>query len=215
MALAVLAPVLSAASFRLYDEADRRSFRAWFAFLAESQFYRPTAQLPAEIHDCAALVRFAYREALREHSGAWASQLALEVVPPLEALRQHPSGADLFRVDEHRWGQFADAETLRRYNTRFLTRDIRRAVRGDLLFYRQLDQASPYHVMIFLGPSQLEDSTRRLVVYHTGPLGGAAGEIRRPAVEELLHHPLPKWRPIEGNPNFLGVYRWRLLGDPD
>jgi uncharacterized protein len=213
MAWAILAPVLSAASFRFNDEADRRAFRAWFAFLAESQFFCPTAQLPPEIHDCAALVRFAYREALREHSGAWATGMGLGMVPPMPSPRLRPSGANLFRIDEGRWAQFADADTLRRYNTRFLTRDIRRAERGDLLFYRQLDQASPYHVMVFLGPSQLESGARKFVVYHTGPIGGSAGEIRRPTVEELLHHPLPKWRPLEGNPNFLGVHRWRLLGD--
>ena len=37
------------------------------------------------------------------------------------------------------------------------------------------------------------------------------GEIRRLSREELLAHPQPRWRPLESNPTFLGVYRWRIL----
>ena len=51
---------------RLHDPADRIAFRRWFTFLAEAQYFRGRA-LPAEIDDCAALLRFAYREALRPH----------------------------------------------------------------------------------------------------------------------------------------------------
>ena len=55
---------------RLDSEEDRRAFRDWFLFLAESQYYREPARLPREIDDCASLLRFAYREALRQHDGA-------------------------------------------------------------------------------------------------------------------------------------------------
>jgi uncharacterized protein YfaT (DUF1175 family) len=48
-------------------------------------------------------------------------------------------------------------------------------------------------------------------VYHTGPAGKKLGEMRRVRVEELLHRPSPRWRPVEGNSNFLGVYRWNIL----
>ena len=58
---------------RLHDPADRAAFRRWFTLLAESQYYRGK-KLPAEIDDCAALLRFAYREALREHNAAWAQR---------------------------------------------------------------------------------------------------------------------------------------------
>ena len=37
------------------------------------------------------------------------------------------------------------------------------------------------------------------------------GELRRVALAELLDHPQPQWRPVAGNPNFLGVYRWNIL----
>jgi hypothetical protein len=39
---------------RLHDPADRSTFRRWFTFLAEAQYFRGRA-LPAEIDDCAAL----------------------------------------------------------------------------------------------------------------------------------------------------------------
>jgi uncharacterized protein YfaT (DUF1175 family) len=65
--------------------------------------------------------------------------------------------------------------------------------------------------MVWVGPSHFEDNSQIYVVYHTGPIGSHAGEIRRLTVSELLHHPEPRWRPLEGNTNFLGVYRWNIL----
>ena len=63
--LIVLAlPPIAAAQVRLADETDRAAFRAWFTLLADSQFEHPAA----EVTDCAALVRFAFREALRAHT---------------------------------------------------------------------------------------------------------------------------------------------------
>jgi len=60
---------------RLHDPADRLAFRHWFTLLAESQYYRGKP-LP-EIDDCAALLRFAYREAMRAHDAAWAHTVTL------------------------------------------------------------------------------------------------------------------------------------------
>lgn len=213
---------------RLEDPADRRAFTNWFTFLAEAQYYLPPAERPVEINDCAALVRFAYREALRRHDGAWASGLKLPALPALPQVEKYqypftPLGARLFRVTPgaftaadlagKAFAEFADAETLLRRNCHFMARDVRRASPGDLLFYRQLEQDLPFHVMIYLGSSQLEGGPAKWVTYHTGPLGGGPGEIRRPSVEELMRHPEPRWRPREGNGNFLGVYRWNILRD--
>ena len=204
---------------RLDDETDRRVFRTWFTFLAEIQFYRPPDRVPREIKDCAALIRFAYREALREHDGAWASALDLDAVPAEGSVRKYnyprtPTGASLFRVqpgDSGAFAQFADASTLHRLNAFFVTRDIRRAQAGDLLFYRQLEQDLPFHAMVYVGRSHFEPEARNWIVYHTGPLNGGSGEVRRPSVEELMRHPSPRWRPAPGNGNFLGVYRWNIL----
>lgn len=215
---------------RLNDPADRHAFTGWFTFLAESQYYLAPAERAREVDDCAALVRFAFREALREHDGAWAAGLKLAYVPALPAVRKYlypfsPLGARLFRVAPGRFteadlatsafAEFADAETLLERNCHFLGRDVRHAAPGDLLFYRQLEQDLPFHVMIYLGGSHFDTRPGPWVIYHTGPLGEAPGEVRRPALGELLRHPLPRWRPVEGNRNFLGVYRWNILRDAE
>ncbi|MEK7407620.1 MAG: DUF1175 family protein [Acidobacteriota bacterium] len=211
---------------RLDDEADRRAFTRWFTFLAEAQFFARPEDLPREIGDCAALVRFAYREALREHDGAWASALNLPAAPPGPGVRKYrypftPLGPRLFRIApgpftpldlaNGAFAEYADALTLVRRNCHFVSRDVRRANPGDLLFYRQLEHDLPNHVMIFLGPSPLDPGPADFVVYHTGPAGKTRGEIRRPSLEELQRHPEPRWRPAAGNQNFAGVFRWNIL----
>ena len=211
---------------RLTSPADRRAFTGWFSFLAELQFYRPPGELPAEVNDCAALVRFAYREALRQHTGEWAAAMALPDVPALGSIKKFnypftPLGASLFRVREGRFAEadlaggafaeFADAQTLLRHNTYLVTRDIAAAAPADLLFFHQPGQRFPFHVMIYVGPSRVQSGTGPFVVYHTGPDSRSAGEIRRPSVDDLFAHPNPQWRPHKGNPHFLGVYRWNIL----
>lgn len=205
---------------------DEEAFRKWFTFLAESQYYKPPERLAVEIDDCAALLRFAYREALREHDAQWANDLELDLVASFPAVRKYhypftPLGAGLFRIrtgsfrstdtSDGTFAQFADAETLQRLNTHLVSRDINAARPGDLLFYRQLEQRMPFHAMIYLGPSHFEVGTDSWIVYHTGPIGKTKGEVRRPAIQTLLRHPEPQWRPLVSNSNFLGVYRWNVL----
>src|SRR5262245_6134562 len=75
-----LAGIQPHAATRLTDDADRAAFRAWFTFLADAQFERPTS----DVIDCASLVRHACREALRPHTPAWyqRSRLPLTVAFP-------------------------------------------------------------------------------------------------------------------------------------
>jgi len=214
---------------RLHDPADRVAFRRWFTFLAEAQYFRGRA-LPAEIDDCAALLRFAYREALRPHDAAWAHQMALPAPASASDIQQYqypytPLAAALFRVrggsfqandlGDGAFAQFADVETLWRHNTHFVGHDLMRARPGDLLFFRQDASRMPYHAMIFLGHSQIESGHEQYVVYHTGPSGRSAGEIRRLPLTQLLNYPDPRWRPLADNPGFLGVYRWNILRGAD
>ena len=141
-----------------------------------------------------------------------------------------PLGAALFRVrpgsfepddvTNGAFAQFADAKTLVERNAYFGRRDVRQAQPGDLLFYRQFGQSSPWHSMIVT-----QTGAQARVVYDTGPdhgsrsdpphgprpVRGSPGELRRVALAELLDHPHPQWRPLPGNPNFLGVYRWNIL----
>lgn len=208
----------------LDSPTDREAFRRWFSSLAEYQALRPSGELPAEITDCAALLRYAYRGALHEHTAAWLRDNDLEVLSFLPSVAKYfyphtPVGAALFRVrpagradGPGNFAEFADARTLLQLNAFFVSRDIRMARPGDLLFYRQLQQNSPYHSMIFVGRSELAPGgSTEIVVYHTGPIAKSSGEMRRTTVSELLQHPSPRWRPLSGNTNFLGVYRWNIL----
>jgi uncharacterized protein YfaT (DUF1175 family) len=209
---------------RLDSPADRDAFRRWFTTLAEYQALRNDA-LPAEIDDCAALLRYAYRNALHAHDASWLQQTGLAALSGGSVEKYvypaTPLGAALFRVkpgefraDDLKGGvfaEFADAATLLERNTFFVSRDLRQAHAGDLLFYRQLEQHSPFHSMVFVGRSRLADAGADVLVYHTGPIGGQKGEMRRVTVAELLEHPDPRWRPVAGNHNFLGVYRWNIL----
>ena len=213
---------------RLDSPAARAAFRRWFTFLAEAQYFQPPESRPAEIDDCAALIRYAYRESLRAHDSAWASSARLPLVPAFDSPGKYeypytPLGAALFRVAPGpfravdlrlaSFAQFADAKTLWRYNTHLVSRDLTRAEPGDILFYRQLHPAEPdtYHSMIFLGPSQIRPDGATYVLYHTGPQDGGPGELRRLTIDQLRRFPEPEWRPDSENPRFLGVYRWNIL----
>ena len=206
---------------RLTDPADQAAFRRWFTLIAEYQAERPPAQTPAEITDCASLLRYSYREALKRHDEIWFETTGIEVAAPPGEIRawsypHSPLGTALFRVKpgafdpadltDGAFAQFADARTLVERNAYFVSRDVRAALPGDLLFYRQFGQSSPWHSMIVTRSGAAAE-----VVYDTGPDHGAPGEIRRVLLSELLDHPQPQWRPTPGNPNFLGVYRWNIL----
>jgi uncharacterized protein len=205
---------------RLHSAADRLAFRAWFTTLAESAAALPADRLPPEIDDCAALLRWCYRGALHAHDAAWQETQPFDALPPLTSVQQYvypltPLGAGLFRVRSGAYtagdaangsfAQFADAKTLMQLNTSFVTRDVHGARAGDLLFYRQLEQNSPFHSMILTGTGD------NWAVYHTGPIGNARGEMRRVSLGDLLQHPDRRWRPVPENSNFLGVYRWNIL----
>ena len=216
---------------RLDAAADRESFRRWFALIAEYQAFRQPGEVPAEISDCAALLRYSYRNALRTHDSAWTRETGITPLSDPGAISQYrypftPLGAALFRVaagpaseadaSNGAFAEFADAKTLKSLNTHLVSRDVQDARPGDLLFYRQLETDEPYHSMIYVGesswlPEPISDWRGAVVVYNTGPIGKAPGEMRRVTLAELLDHPSPRWRPVAGNSNFLGVYRWNIL----
>ena len=206
---------------RLTDPADQAAFRRWFVLIADYQALRPRAQVPVEIADCAGLLRYAYREALKRHDDTWflATGMEVDALPgEVRAWRypETPLGAALFRVQpgplaqadaaDGAFAEFADARTLVERNAFFVSRDVRQAKPGDLLFFRQFGQSSPWHSMIVTRAGE-----SGAVVYDTGPDHGQPGELRRVALAELLDHPHPQWRPLPQNPNFLGVYRWNIL----
>ena len=211
---------------RLDDPRDRAAFQRWFAFLAEVQYFSAPPERPAEIVDCAALVRYAYREALRRHDTEWAMSAHLPLAPAFESVRKYsfprtPLGPALFRLRAGAFeksdlftgafGQFANAETLERFNTFLLARRVQAALRGDLIFFGRGSGRAIFHTMVLIGASQIAPNGSSYVVYHTGPDATGNGEIRRLTLNQLLAYPDPQWRPIPENPNFLGVFRWNIL----
>jgi uncharacterized protein YfaT (DUF1175 family) len=207
---------------------DRENFRRWFTLIAEGQFYRLSKEWNAEQRDCAGLVRFAWREALRSHDRAWFQKMGpgYKAIGPDVArynLEQSPLGEKLFRtsfgsykdgdLSTEIFSEFADARTLKTFNAKFVSRDRHYAQSGDLLFfYQPWVQKFPYHVMIFLGDSKLSDEpSSDWVVYHTGASPIDEGTVKKVELSVLDHHPNPRWRPVETNKNFLGFYRLKIL----
>jgi uncharacterized protein YfaT (DUF1175 family) len=212
----------------LHTVRDRDSFRKWFTAIAENQFYQSSEQWNAEQRDCAGLVRFAMREALRQHDRIWFQKMGSaydNVAPDVSGfdLAKNPLGEKIFRTDfgtfrdtdlrDGKFSEFADGRSLKNYNSVFVSRDRREAQPGDLLFfYQPWVQKFPYHVMILLGSARVApNGAQDWVVYHTGSSPTDQGTVKKVQLSVLDHHPDPRWRPLESNRNFIGFYRLKIL----
>jgi len=212
----------------LHSFDDRYNFRRWFTWIAELQFYQISEAWNPEQRDCAGLVRFAMREALRQHDRAWFQRIGPlqdRVAPDVRAynLESGPLGEKLFRTDfgtfktedllGGKFSEYADGRTLKNYNCTFVSRERTEARPGDLLFfYQPWVQHYPYHVMIFIGEARVGgDKGTDWVVYHTGSSPSDKGTVKKARLAVLDHHPDIRWRPVVTNPNFLGFYRLKIL----
>ena len=202
------------AQVRLADESDRAAFRSWFVLLADAQFERATP----DVTDCAALVRHAFREALRAHTPEWVRRANLPFAPQFadvgSAPQPPPSGWARFCVAARApppGAGFGDAETRVGRHPPPLGRNAAAARAGDLLYFHQPGQAAPDHLMVVVGRSFFEADGADWVVYHTGPTDDGPGEVRKAQLGTLARHPSPRWRPVPANPNFVGVFRLVVL----
>lgn len=202
------------------DASDRAALRAWISVIADAQFYRPTP----DVVDCAALVRHALREAVRPHTDEWHRRMQFPLAVALPDVTSRPTERDgmlpLFAVTagrRPRYAEFADARTIIALNSVARGRDAAALRPGDLLYFRQDDQRLPDHLMVFVGRSAFAATADDWVVYHTGPsaqrdaLPAAPGEVRKARLADLLRHPSPRWRPVESNRAFIGVFRLRMV----
>ena len=212
----------------LHTFQDQDSFRRWFTAVAEMQFYQLSDSWNPEQRDCASLVRFAMREALRRHDRPWFQKMGPgyeSVAPDVAAfdLDHNPLSEKIFRTDfgsardtdlrDGKFSEFADGRALKNFNSVFVSRNRREARPGDLLFfYQPWVQKFPYHVMIFLGAPRIgANGAHDWVVYHTGSSPNDRGTVKKVELSVLDHHPDPRWRPIESNANFLGFYRLKIV----
>src|ERR1044072_7240917 len=221
-------PLGATATVRNSENTFSDSDNDGFPDLAETQFYQLSDQWKKDQRDCAGLVRFAVREALRRHDRTWFQKMG----PAYDSVAHDVMGFDLdnnqlgekiFRAESGsfqesdlrngRFTEFADARTLKNFNTVFIGRDRREAQPGDLLFfYQPWVQKFPYHVMVFLGaPRVAPNGERDWVVYHTGSTATDDGAVKKVELSVLDQHPDPRWRPVESNRNFLGFYRLKTL----
>lgn len=214
----------------LTSESDRVSFRRWFTTIALGQ----RVHLDDAWHDrdCAGLLRYCYREALKRHDSAWLARrrwLLTAGIPdvrkynypkaPIVGTRifnagqrasdsttekRHVSRGNHKDPDISAFAEFADASRLKDNSLVFLSRSPDDALPGDLLLYlNDTERTWPYHMMIYLGGGA--------TVYHTGPDGANPGRVKRLTLAELASHPNARWHPVDHNPYFLGYYRWRIL----
>jgi hypothetical protein len=129
---------------RLHTAADGAAFRAWFTALADSAATLPIDKLPTEVSDCAALLRWCYRNALHAHDEVWQATVPFAVPPPLPSVQQYewpntPVGVNLFRIrtgayaatylNDGTFAQFAEAHMLLLHNAFFVSRDLRSIAR--------------------------------------------------------------------------------------
>lgn len=208
--------------------SDRENFRLWFTNLAEMQFYRLSEHWNVDQRDCSGLVRFAWREALRRHDRIWFKKMGPgydQIAPDVASynLEQGPLGEKLFRTDlgtsnegdftAGRFSEFADARTLKSFNSAFVSRNRQEAEAGDLLFFHQpWVHKFPFHVMIYLGRARIaDDGNHDWVVYHTGSSSKDQGSVKKVRFSVLDQHPNKRWRPVPSNRNFLGFYRLKIL----
>jgi uncharacterized protein YfaT (DUF1175 family) len=214
----------------LMTEEARASFTRWFTAIAEAQATRIDDAWPKVHHDCAGLVRYAMKEALRLHDPAWLEKRGtlLPIGTPDVGVFHYPNlpfiGDRLFRTIggafdpvqtiDAQFSAFSDARTLWQLNTSFVSRDVREARAGDLLFFSvPFGQSSRMHTMIALGKKKgatHRDPAARLV-YHTGADGEHEGEVRLVTLDMLDRHPDEAWHPRADNPRFLGVHRLSML----
>ncbi|SEJ49073.1 hypothetical protein SAMN04488058_10945 [Deinococcus reticulitermitis] len=196
---------------------DRARFSEWFAAIAESQYYGVSADWAPQDRDCAGLLRYAFVQALLPHDGAWRAKFKYLPPPRLPSVQNlaYPLpylSRSVFRVagGAYQAGDVAagrlvgrtSAQYLANFSARRLGRDPRAARRGDLLFFLRPGLGA-YHSMVYLGGG--------LVVYHTGAAPEEGGEVRLLSLDTLMKHPDPAFHPTAKNPNFLGVYRWKVL----
>jgi uncharacterized protein YfaT (DUF1175 family) len=212
----------------LQDETDRRNFRRWFVSIAESQLHQEDPAWRQDDRDCAGLIRFAYREALKRHDTKWLRNKPFLIDAAIADVRQYnyPHVPLLqTRIFRTRDGSFAEtdlsdttfavtalAAKLRSYNTLFLGKTLENVWPGDLLFFLNAgDVHMPQHSMIFIGDNKRPPSVDDYVMYHTGPNDNKPGLIKKVRLADLLRHPDERWHPTPENRYFLGYYRWKIL----
>lgn len=200
-------------------EPDAERMRKAVSVLALLQAKKVSPLWEDGQRDCAGLVRFVYREALRTRDQQRLNHLGVPralLVPTVsdDARAVFPSYPKIWTIGYDKSGAetydfFADAEILIGYNFISKGKDVANAQSADVLvFARSLSQDEPYHIMLYVDGPGGGVGERSLVVYHNGAAGNEA-QVRVVPLTELFSSPDPTWSPVVNNPAFLGVFEWK------
>lgn len=214
----------------LYDESDKDSFRKWFCSIAITQLYHIDDRWIDR--DCAGLIRYCTREALKKHDNKWLSEKKLMYDINITDVKKYnyPNvplvGKKIFRIKsgdntenhfnfniDSSFSEFAEAKYLISYNYKFISKDYKNALHGDILFFSNSPNIDwPFHSMVFIGKKVFKNKrSDDYVIYHTGPSSTSEGLIKCLTINDLNKHPNKRWHVVKDNPDFLGFFRWKVL----
>jgi uncharacterized protein YfaT (DUF1175 family) len=157
---------------------------------ALTQAESPRADWDPAQRDCAGFVRLLFRKSLGRDAPAW-------------------------RLAGGNRAAFAPAGDLLAYNFTAVSRapEPARVETGDILaFYNpEKPRTDAWHLIVLLRPPGAAPG-RVLAVWHNGASADGAA-VRKVWLDDLEAGP-PEWRPSEGNPRFLGTFRWNGWTSP-
>jgi len=200
------------------NKKDSESFSLWFKSIIINIF-KENIKVPESYSDCAGIIRYAYKESLKKHDQEWISKNNFKSniyndvgkynYPDIPFIKEK-----IFLIDKNireinSYSNFASARYLIEYNMKNIGKNIDNAVSGDILaFFHPYDIDFPYHLMVYI-----QQKENNYVIYHTGPLSESnPGELRLVLVDDLKYAD-PTWIVEDKNNNFLGIYRFKIIGD--
>ena len=187
------------------DRQQSAVFRHWFMAIVKDQVDRQVSPRWTQ-RDCAGLVRFGVREALKSHDSAWLKSMGWRWnqsrAPDVVASETQKQLWSKWTLPNGSRQDFAPAIAIVQGNARWLGRDRTQALPGDLLFF---DQGDDQHLMIWTG---------QRILYHNGsdPTPHDNG-LRALTWQQLESWPDTRWRPDPHNSNYAGLFRLAFLSD--
>lgn len=177
-------------------------FRSWFVRIIGEQLRQGPSPKWLQ-RDCVGLVRYSVNESLKIKNAKWMHShgFASSPTPPNLTINKE------LRSKLNNWTQY-DGKSKSKYisaiglvqgNTTFVSKDINQVRPGDILFY---DMQDSQHIMVWMG---------KYIAYHTGTVTKKDNGLRKVKYSELINWKDSRWRPAEGNPNFIGIFKLGFL----